>query len=69
MYYTASGIITPVGGRPVHRLRAESALNLWSKRRAQTPFTGFILRIHICPQPSLIYPAAVFESKLISYWI
>ena len=21
MYYTASGIITPVGGRPVHRLR------------------------------------------------
>jgi len=28
LYYTASGIITPVGGRPVHRLRAESALNL-----------------------------------------
>ena len=27
MYYTASGIITPVGGRPVHRLRAD-ALNL-----------------------------------------
>ena len=23
MYYTASGIITPVGGRPVHRLRAD----------------------------------------------
>ena len=23
LYYTASGIITPVGGRPVHRLRAE----------------------------------------------
>ena len=22
-YYTASGIITPVGGRPVHRLRAD----------------------------------------------
>jgi len=21
LYYTASGIITPVGGRPVHRLR------------------------------------------------
>jgi len=21
MYYTASGIITPVGGRPVHRLK------------------------------------------------
>ena len=23
LYYTASGIITPVGGRPVHRLRAD----------------------------------------------
>ena len=22
LYYTASGVITPVGGRPVHRLRA-----------------------------------------------
>jgi len=27
LYYTASGIITPVGGHPVHRLR-ESSLNL-----------------------------------------
>jgi len=24
LYYTASGIITPVGGRPVHRLRQDS---------------------------------------------
>ena len=24
LYYTASGIITPVGGRPVHRLREDS---------------------------------------------
>jgi len=24
LYYTASGIITPVGSRPVHRLRADS---------------------------------------------
>ena len=23
LYYTASGIITPIGGRPVHRLREE----------------------------------------------
>jgi len=30
LYYTASGIITPVGGRPVHRLREESALNLYT---------------------------------------
>ena len=31
MYYTASGIITPIGGRPVHRLREDwSALNLFT---------------------------------------
>jgi len=23
LYFTASGIITPLGGRPVHRLRAD----------------------------------------------
>ena len=23
LYYTASGIITPIGGRPVHRLRED----------------------------------------------
>jgi len=23
LYYTASGIITPVGGRPVHRLKED----------------------------------------------
>jgi len=27
LYYTASGIITPVGGRPVHRLREDCALD------------------------------------------
>jgi len=27
LYYTAFGIVTPVGGRPVHRLR-ESSLKL-----------------------------------------
>jgi len=27
LYYTASGIITPIGGRPVHKLR-EDCLNL-----------------------------------------
>ena len=27
LYYTISGIITPIGGRPVHRLR-EDSLNL-----------------------------------------
>ena len=25
LYYTASGIVTPVGGRPVHRLRGDCA--------------------------------------------
>ena len=28
LYYTASGIITPIGGRPMHRLREDSSLNL-----------------------------------------
>jgi len=27
LYYTASGIITPVGGRPVYRLREDSVLS------------------------------------------
>jgi len=31
LYSTASGIVTPVGGRPVHRL-SESALNLCTGR-------------------------------------
>ena len=40
IYYTASGIITPVGGRPVHRLRGDwSALNLCTGR----PATGVMI--------------------------
>jgi len=31
LYHTAYGIITPVGGRPVHRL-SESSLNLCKGR-------------------------------------
>jgi hypothetical protein len=31
LYYTASGIITPVGGRPMHRLR-KCSLNLCTGR-------------------------------------
>jgi len=27
LYYTASGIITPTGGRPVHRLREDWSTN------------------------------------------
>jgi len=38
-YYTASSIITPVGGRPVHRLR-EDSLNLYTER----PPTGMMIR-------------------------
>ena len=35
VYYTASGIITPIGGRPMHRLREDwiqSSLNLCTGR-------------------------------------
>ena len=31
MYYTVSGIITPIGGRPVHRLKEDWMLNLCIK--------------------------------------
>ena len=31
LYYTASGIITPIGGRLVHRMR-EDSFNLCSRR-------------------------------------
>jgi len=32
LYYTASGIITPIGGRLVRRLREDSSLNLRTRR-------------------------------------
>jgi len=32
LYCTASGIITPVGGRPVRRLREDFSLNLRTER-------------------------------------
>ena len=38
LYYTAAGIITPVGGRPVHRLR-EDSVNLCTGR----PPTGVMI--------------------------
>jgi len=38
IYYTASGVITPIGGRPVHRLR-EDSLNLYTGR----PPTGVVI--------------------------
>jgi len=38
LYYTGSGIITPIGGRPVHRLR-QSSLNLCTRR----PPTGVMI--------------------------
>ena len=39
LYYTASGIITLVGGRPVHRLREDSSLNM----RTGRPPTGVMI--------------------------
>jgi len=42
LYYTASGIITPVGGRPVHRLRAAYSKNKFEKL---VHLVGFIIRI------------------------
>jgi len=41
LYYAASGIITPLGGRPVHRLREDSSssVNLYTGR----PPTGVMI--------------------------
>jgi len=38
LYYAASGIVTPVGGHPVHRLR-EDSLNLFTGQ----PPTGVMI--------------------------
>ena len=38
-YFTASGIVTPVGGRPVHKLR-ESSPNLCTGRPSNNLRTG-----------------------------
>ena len=51
LYYTTSGIITPIGGRPVHRLREDSQpvgvrglchapAALYPRERADTHCTG-----------------------------
>jgi len=36
LYYTASGIITPIGGCPVHRLREDSVNKLIKKFSASS---------------------------------
>jgi len=37
LHYTASGIITPVGGRPVHRLREDSLSTGWPPTGVMIP--------------------------------
>ena len=32
LYYTASGIITPIGGRPLHRLRDPPMMSTWCSK-------------------------------------
>ena len=44
MYYTASGIITPVGGLPVHRLREDGCFTI-SLLYASTCFEHYVLII------------------------
>jgi len=39
LYYTASGIITPVGGRPVHRLREDIKIKWIPYRYVSTTYT------------------------------
>ena len=47
MYYTVSGIITPIGGRPVHRLREDwmecKRLNFYNKFISSV----YMFRVHV----------------------
>ena len=47
LYYTASGIVTPVGGRPVHRLREDCTKSSFiiSLLYASTCFEHYVLII------------------------
>jgi len=40
LYYTASGIITPVGGRPVHRLREDSLTDMHGQQNKKKNLTS-----------------------------
>ena len=52
MYYIASGVITPVGGHPMHRLREDSSLNLCMGR----PPTGVMI-------PNAVYRGSVRSTQ------
>ena len=47
-YYTASGIITPVGGRPVHRSREDTFTHKqYTKQKIETDYNIYItIKIH-----------------------
>ena len=42
LYYKVSGIMTPIGGRPVHRLRHDSTLSSLNLCTGQPP-TGVMI--------------------------
>jgi len=46
LYYIASGIITPVGGRPVHRLREDSCIDVYAPLVLHKKFR-FLLTVHL----------------------
>ena len=57
LYYTASGIITPVGGRPVHRLRED-----WEARSAKQQNLPTFRDNRSVP------PSGVKDSFLLNFW-
>jgi len=66
LYYTASGIITPIGGRPVHVIKASFLLSnpsLQNTDKDHVTGTG-ILPIYACGISSLIN---LQSSKLAEY--
>ena len=41
LYYTASGILTPIGGRPVHRLRVLCVGSAELRKKPQLMFCAY----------------------------
>ena len=67
MYYTTFGIITPVGGRPVHRLREDfsgiiTPIGGRPVHRLREDFSGIITPIGVCPVHRLR------EDCIVQFW-
>ena len=68
LYYTASGIITPVGGRPLHRLRedwSQSSLNTLQNFRFEIQIFFLIWRIFLSLYILKLWPTYSFYNFMV----